>query len=179
MALLFGLISMAGSYAGGRLAASLSDTFQLLFFAMVMLAVAASMFRVAKTEPEPAVISLFAVAGAAAVVGLLTGIVGVGGGFLIVPALVLFAGIPIARAIGTSLVVIAMNCAAGFAAYAPAVELDWVYTAFFTLFAVSGVLAGSSLGRNVQPKVLRRAFAVFLVVVAILVLLQTSLSRLH
>jgi len=128
-AIIFGLVSMAGSYSGGRLAANLSDSFQLVLFAIVMLGASVSMFRSRNDEPAAApVVRLPLVVVSAAVVGLLTGIVGVGGGFLIVPALVLFSGLPMKRAVGTSLLVIAMNSASGFMAYAGKVPIDWRYT---------------------------------------------------
>ena len=172
-AILFGLISMAGSYAGGRLATHLSDVFQLVLFAVVMLVVAVSMFRSGTSERPSTRLPLVALA--AATVGVLTGIVGIGGGFLIVPALVLFAGVPMVRAIGTSLVVIAMNSAAGFAAYAGTVDLDWLYTALFTSLAVAGVLVGSSLARTISPVVLKRAFATFLIGIAGFILIHAAL----
>lgn len=172
-AILFGLVSMAGAYAGGKVASHLSDVFQLVLFAVVMLIVAVSMFRSGTSERPSTRLPLVALAAAA--VGVLTGIVGVGGGFLIVPALVLFAGVPMARAIGTSLVVIAMNSAAGFAAYAGTVQLDWAYTALFTGLAIAGVLAGSSLGRTFSPVVLKRVFATFLIGVAGFILVHAAL----
>lgn len=176
MAVVFGLVSMAGSYAGGRLAALLSDRFQLSLFAAVMLAASISMFRSGKSDGQPRAARLPLVAASAAVVGLLTGVVGVGGGFLIVPALVLFAGQPMKRAVGTSLLVIAMNSAAGFAAYAGQVPIDWRYTAAFTAMAVAGVFIGSAIAQFVSQSQLKRGFAVFLVVVATFVLIQNAVT---
>lgn len=120
-ALLFGFVAMAGSYAGARLAALASGAAQLTLLAVVMLAAAASMLR-----PQPATSEgeatgsenngrrLVTVATVGVAVGLLTGFVGIGGGFLIVPALVIFAKTPMKHAIGTSLLVIAMNSTSGF-----------------------------------------------------------------
>jgi uncharacterized membrane protein YfcA len=105
-------------------------------------------------------------------VGVLTGFVGIGGGFLIVPALVLLAGVPIKHAVGTSLVVIAMNAAAGFAGYVGQVEIPWGFLAGFTVFAIAGILVGTRLVRRVSADQLRRGFAVFLLAVAVLVLVQ-------
>jgi uncharacterized protein len=105
-------------------------------------------------------------------VGGLTGLVGVGGGFLIVPALVLLARLPIHHAVGTSLPVIAMNAAAGFSGYLGTVPVAWGFLAVFTLVAIAGALAGARLVRYVSQAALRRAFAVFLVVMGTLILYQ-------
>lgn len=174
-AIIFGLVSMAGSYAGGKLATNVSDRFQLVLFAVVMLGASFSMFR-ARSDESPAgtVLRPPLVVAAAAAVGLLTGIVGVGGGFLIVPALVLFAALPMKRAVGTSLLVIAMNSASGFLAYAGKVQIDWRYTAIFTGLAIVGVFIGSSIVQYVSQSVLKRAFAVFLIGVASFILWQSA-----
>ena len=177
-AIIFGLLSMVGSYTGGRLAANVSDTFQLVLFAIVMLGASVSMFR-SRDDDNTAfpVVRLPLVVVSAAVVGLLTGIVGVGGGFLIVPALVLFSGLPMKRAVGTSLLVIAMNSASGFMAYAGKVAIDWHYTALFTALAVVGVFIGSSMVRYVSQSMLKRTFAMFLIAVAGFILLQNRPSH--
>lgn len=177
-AIIFGLVSMVGSYTGGRLAANVSDAFQLVLFAVVMLGASVSMFRSGHDESTTATSDrLPLVVLSAAVVGLLTGIVGVGGGFLIVPALVLFSGLPMKRAVGTSLPVIAMNSASGFMAYAGKVAIDWRYTGLFTALAVVGVFIGSSMVRYVSQAVLKRTFAIFLIAVAGFILLQNAPSH--
>ena len=177
-AVLFGVVSMAGSFVGGRVAAFLSDTFQLTLFAMVMLTASVSMFR-SRVDDDAVVAAprLALVVVAAAVVGLLTGVVGVGGGFLIVPALVLFSGVPMKRAVGTSLLVIAMNSASGFLAYAGHVQIDWSYTALFTSIAIAGVFVGSAALPYVSQSVLKRSFAAFLIAVAGFILVQSAGSR--
>ena len=99
-------------------------------------------------------------------------LVGAGGGFLIVPALVLVAGATMAEAVGTSLVVISMNTAAGFVGYLGAAQIDWLVVAGFTATAAIGAVAGVALGARSSPATLRRAFAVFLIVMGIVVLYQ-------
>ncbi len=174
-AVIFGLLSMAGSYAGGRLAAHVSDTFQLVLFAVVMLGAAVSMFRSPTEEASDGVAArLPLIVASAAAVGLLTGVVGVGGGFLIVPALVLFGGLPMKRAAGTSLLVIALNSASGFLAYAGRVPIDWRFTALFTILAIAGVFIGSAMVQYVSQSLLKRTFAVFLVGVAGFILIQNQ-----
>ena len=100
------------------------------------------------------------------VVGLLTGFLGVGGGFLIVPALVLFGGLAMKDAIGTSLMVIAINCAAGLAGHLSYGGFDLRVTALVTALAAAGTLAGTALSHRTAPQKLRRGFAVFVIAVA-------------
>jgi uncharacterized membrane protein YfcA len=109
--------------------------------------------------------------------GLLTGILGVGGGFLIVPALVLFGGLPMRLAVGTSLFVIAVNSAAGFLAHLSEHDLDVPRTIAFTAAAVAGAIAGQRLAGRVSPRTLRTAFGALVVVVGI-VLLAKNLAAL-
>jgi len=105
-------------------------------------------------------------------VGVLTGLVGIGGGFLIVPALVLLARVPMKQAIGTSLLVIAMNSASGFAGYLGQAVIPWDVLALFTTVAVGGILVGTHLIRYITAGTLKRAFGVFLLVVGSLMLYQ-------
>ena len=177
-ALLFGGIAMIGAYAGARLAVFVPGDVQLIMLAVLMLAAAVSMLRsgrrsAATGEPTTASPSfgLLAVIGLA--VGLTTGLVGIGGGFLVVPALVVLGKVPMKQAVGTSLLVIAMNSAAGFAGYLGQVEIAWGFTAAFTAVAVAGIIAGTYLIRFVSPAALKRGFAVFLLVIGGLMLLQS------
>ncbi|HTK56398.1 MAG TPA: sulfite exporter TauE/SafE family protein [Gemmatimonadales bacterium] len=104
--------------------------------------------------------------------GFMTGILGVGGGFLIVPALVVLLGLEMKQAIGTSLGVIALNAAAGFVGYLGQVEMNWPLMAGFTLAAIAGVFAGAALVPKVSTQQLRRGFSVFLILVAIYILIR-------
>ena len=108
----------------------------------------------------------------ALVVGLITGVVGVGGGFLIVPALVLLGGVAMKQAVGTSLLVIAMNCASGFAGYIGRVAIPWTFVLSFIAVAAIGILVGTSLARRVPQRALKQAFAVFLIAMGTLILIQ-------
>jgi uncharacterized protein len=105
-------------------------------------------------------------------VGVLTGLVGVGGGFLIVPALVLLGKLPMKQAIGTSLLVIAMKSATGFLGYLGQVEVPWAFMSLFTAVAMVGIVGGTYLVRFVSQAQLRRAFAFFLVVMGSFILYQ-------
>jgi uncharacterized membrane protein YfcA len=177
-ALLFGSLAMVGAFAGAKLSELLTGETQLALLGVVMLAAAIAMFRQRAGVPAAAdgrargvrpVLPLVALG-----VGVLTGIVGIGGGFLVVPALVLLAGLPMKQAIGTSLVVIAMNAAAGLLGYVGSVSISWSYVALFSTLAIAGILAGSYLVRFVSPNALRRSFAVFLVLMGALILIQNA-----
>jgi uncharacterized protein len=175
-ALLFGLAAMAGAFAGARLAAYLSGAVQMAILAVVMLVAAVTMFRggiggssALEVESVPALAPMLSVAVG---VGALTGIIGIGGGFLIVPALVLLARVPMKQAVGTSLLVIAMNSASGFAGYAGRVAVPWGFVAAFTGVAILGILAGTALVRFISQAQLKRSFAVFLIAVGLFTLYQ-------
>lgn len=172
MAALFGVIAMLGAYLGARLAVFLSGALQLALLAVVMLAAAVSMFRSARrSSARPTAttdgrrgVALGLLLPVALGVGLLTGLVGIGGGFLVVPALVVLARVSMKEAVGTSLLVIAMNSASGFAGYLGHVTIPWAFVAGFTGVAVAGILAGTYLVRFVSPTALKQSFAVFLLV---------------
>ena len=103
------------------------------------------------------------------VVGSLTGLVGVGGGFLIVPALV-WGGLPMRDAVGTSLLVIAMNCVMGFYGYVGQVKIAWLSVALVTAGTMPGIATGTYAMRFVSQQALRRGFAVLLFGVAVYML---------
>ena len=187
-ALIFGACAMLGAYLGARLSVLLSGAVQLLLLATAMLAAAVSMYRragaddaapddglvVAGRAPAPpappATPRFVAIEVIGFGVGVLTGLAGVGGGFLIVPALVVFGAVPMRQAVGTSLLVIAMNCAAAFAGYSAHVPIPWGFVALFTLVAVAGSVAGTALGKRVPATALKRGFAVVLVLMGLFVL---------
>ncbi|HUF75214.1 MAG TPA: sulfite exporter TauE/SafE family protein [Longimicrobiales bacterium] len=178
----FGPVAMAGAYAGARLAELLSGTFQLSLFAAVMLVSAVFMFRGSSPRlaaaPEPGRMPLGLIMAEGLLVGTLTGLVGVGGGFLIVPALALLGKLPIRVAIGTSVVLIAMNSAAGLAGYLGHVQVPWMFVSAFAVLAAAGAVGGSQLVRFVPQHVLRRSFAALLVVVGMLILYQNRTALL-
>jgi cytochrome c/uncharacterized membrane protein YfcA len=176
LALMFGAIAMVASYAAATMAWLISGTAQLVLLAIVICVAAGFMFRNATRAPLAAapaagVPSLLQLAPIALGVGTLTGLVGVGGGFLIVPALVLVGRVPIKPAIGTSLVVIMMNCAAGLLGYLRGGgSISWGTVLAFTTVAAAGTLAGARLCGFVSPARLNRGFAVLLLGVGAFVL---------
>jgi len=191
--LLFGFPGMAGAYAGAELAAFVAGAVQLIVFAAVMLLAASKMFRSAapasggagsKNEtadderPRPAL--RIVIDGLA--VGVLTGFVGVGGGFLIVPALVLLARLPMRRAVATSLFIIAIKSAAGFWGYLRILgpdAIDWTTIAVFVAFGAAGSFAGKALASRIDQRRLKRGFAVFLAIMAVIMLVTETASLLR
>jgi uncharacterized membrane protein YfcA len=168
----FGAATMVGAFAGGRVSVWVPAEVQLLLLAVVMLGSATAMLRGPVTDRADGAgrASSVVLAATGLGVGALTGIVGIGGGFVIVPALVVLAGLSMQTAIGTSLAVIAANSAAGFAGVVRGVAIDWVGTAVATGAAVVAVLVGAQLGRRLSAGQLRKAFGSFLVLVAIFLL---------
>ncbi|MEP7035081.1 MAG: sulfite exporter TauE/SafE family protein [Dermatophilaceae bacterium] len=184
----FGVIGIAGSYVGSRLSAMVAPGVLLAAFSILMLVVAAAMFarsrrsRVTTGEPvsmgpiirlRPCFVCdcprAARVVLTATGVGLMTGFFGVGGGFVVVPALVLVLGFPMPVAVGTSLLVISINSATALAArLGQSPSLDWVLIGSFTAAAVIGSLLGGQVASRVQPRLLTRGFALLLVVVALL-----------
>ncbi|MFB6628932.1 sulfite exporter TauE/SafE family protein [Streptomyces sp. NPDC056362] len=175
--LLFGAFSMAGAYGGGRLAAYVPGSVLLVAFALMMLATSAAMLRGPRPGRERARrtrgdLPLKQVAAEGLAVGAVTGLVGSGGGFLVVPALAVLGGLPMGLAVGTSLLVIAMNSFAGLAGHLSGIQVDWSLALTVTAAAVAGSLAGGRLAGRVPRETLRRVFGWFVVAMGVLVLAQ-------
>lgn len=186
-AILFGLPGMVGTYGGAWLGGLVAGYVQLLVFALVMLLAAQRMWSRSRAqakvagggetpqESDAAKRPVFKIAIDGLWVGVLTGFVGVGGGFLIVPALVLLGGLPMRRAVATSLVVIALKSAAGFWKYLGVLAgagagVDWTVIGLFVLVGFFGSLAGKAISGRVNQAALQRGFAVFLVVMALFII---------
>lgn len=166
----FGGSGMFGTWCGSWLSHWVPGVLQLFLFALVMLVAAVRMARppahqVGAVERRRRVLIMldgFAV-------GILTGLLGVGGGFLIVPALVLLGGLPVHRAVGTSLWIIAINASTGFIKHLEVLEqhgqqLDWRLIGLFIVFGGGGAMLGNHLAGTIPQAGLRRVFAGFLVV---------------
>mgnify|MGYP003383456016 FL=1 len=180
-ALLFWGLGIVGTFAGARLATVLPEKVVLAGFAVVMLGAAVAMWRKSSAvEPSaerrtaPWLLPVVAVA-----IGLLTGIFGVGGGFLIVPALVLVFGFPFGIATGTSLVVVALNSLTALAFKFDTVsQVEWHVPLLVIVGGLVGSVVASALNTGISQQLLERAFAVLLVVLAVWMALQTLvLSR--
>lgn len=173
--LIFGGAGMAGAYAGGVLAQFIPGTVLLIGFAVMMIATAIAMLRgrkniVATDAPHRMPIAKILAEGLA--VGLVTGLVGAGGGFLVVPALALLGGLPMPIAVGTSLVVIAMKSFAGLGGYLSSVQIDWGVALMVTAAAVVGALIGARLTAMVDPDALRKGFGWFVLAMSSVILAQ-------
>jgi uncharacterized membrane protein YfcA len=175
----FGVMSMVGAVPGVLLNRIVAGNIILILFSILMMAVALDMLRTkpASKEPENRVpcetytlkdwlkmlsIGLF--------VGVLTGFFGVGGGFLIVPALVLLGNFPTHQAVGTSLLVIAMTSFSGFLSHLSFGGIDLTIVSFFVIGGFFGVLSGTSFANRVSGRQLNRAFGVFTIFVALYLL---------
>ncbi len=174
----FGLAGMIGSFLGAHLASHLPGALQLSLFACVMLAAAMRMARSPAAPTQPVIAPPRArrwMVRDGLMVGLLTGVVGIGGGFLIVPALVLLGGLGMRSAIGTSLIIISLNALSGFVKHASALSglglrLDWTVIAQFVVIGGSSALIGQNLGSRLPQAQLKRGFALMLVVMGVYML---------
>lgn len=175
IAAVFAPVAMLGTFVGAKLSAFMSGQVQLILFAVIMLMASFFMLRPAKvkeegqTEEEKKMkIPLIAVEGI--VVGIVTGLVGVGGGFLIVPALVLLGGVDMKKAVGTSLLIISLKSFSGFAGYMTMIDIPWAFLGKFILFSGVGIIIGSSLVKYISQEKLKKAFALFLIVMGVFIL---------
>jgi len=180
VALVFGPFAVVAAFVGARIAKHIPPTVQLVLFAVIGLVGSVLMLRggfkrVNTLESAPyelihdaRTLGLLALEGLG--VGLLTGIIGIGGGFLIVPALVLVARLPMRLAVGTSLLVITMNAMGGFAGYIGHTAIDWYLVAWFTSIAAVGAVIGTLASKQVEQHHLRQVFGYLLIVVSLYVL---------
>lgn len=168
---MFVISGMVGAVLGSRLTHLLTPAALMLTFAVLMVVVAVRMLLPGKTAVQPAPECKPArclMAGFA--VGVLTGFLGVGGGFLLMPALVRFARLPLRVATGTSLAVIACNSASGFVSHLGGAPTPWLLAAVFSVIAAIGVMAGGRIASRLPEKLLRRVFAVLVLATAAFVL---------
>jgi uncharacterized membrane protein YfcA len=164
---MFAAIASLGPLLGVRLAVWLSDAVQMSSFLLVMIVALAFMVKSNGDQPAAEKVTVAATWGKALGVGVLTGLVGVGGGFLIVPALMAIYRMPIKEATGTSLGVIALNSALGMMAYSSSVTLDLTFTAEFVAAALGGLMIGLGTGRRVESQVTKLLFQGSILAVAI------------
>jgi len=185
-AALLALPGILGAYAGAHAAQFIPGAVQLVLLAVLMLTAALLMFRTRSGSPaapgdlppsSPARGPLWIIAAQGLGLGLATGLLGVGGGFLIVPVLVLLRKLPMPVAIGTSLAIIAVNSTTGFLKYvsmigdhagsgSAAIRIEWNIIGVFILLGIGGSLVGNALAGRINQNTLKRIFAVFLIVMA-------------
>ncbi len=186
VALVFGLFGAVGTFAGAKIGIRMPDLLQLGLFAVIMYLAAYRMLRPKRIAPDQGGSSesdagsgqraVSAHLGHIAVhgifVGILAGIVGVGGGFLIVPALVLLSNLTIKRAVGTSLAVVAAQAFSGFAGYIGSVSIDYGVMGTFTAVAVVSSIVGGAISHRLSAVMLKKSFGVFLVIVATYIVIK-------
>ena len=175
----FGIPGMLGTYGGAWIGTIVDSRWQLLVFSLLMIVAAVLMWR---SKPKPpgqqTEMNYAKVTLEGLVVGVITGFVGVGGGFLIVPALVLLAGLSMPVAIGTSLLIIVIKSMAGFVKYyavmaAQDIQFDWLVIGIMIVGGVFGSVFGSKLGRSLPKEKLQKGFAAFLVAMGIFVIVKS------
>ena len=185
LAAIFGAAGAIAAFAGTAVNRLLDPSIVLLGFAAVMVIAAVRMLRSSDDVGGSCALPgggvnwrscLPKAAASGVVVGFLTGLFGVGGGFLIIPALTLLLGLPMLTATATSLIVIVINSAAGFTAHLGDANLDLQTAAAFTGAAVLGSLAAGQLAPGLPSQKLRRWFAYLVLAVAVYVAIQATLS---
>jgi len=177
--LVFGVPGMVGTYLGALIAAFVPGILQLSLFALVMLLASYMMLRpviLANEVHEPR--DTWKIASDGLFVGVITGLVGVGGGFLIVPALALLGGLAIHKAVATSLVIIALKSYSGFYKYLDVLEqqnleLDWQTLMLVTGLGIVGSYAGAKIANRMPQDKLKRGFGFFLIVMGIYILARS------
>ncbi len=174
----FGPASIIGALLGSTIALWIPGVLQLVALGLLMLAAAVLMARPPKLQDgtgEARSPALLAFAGAG--VGALTGLLGIGGGFLYVPALVILGGLKMKRAVGASLALIALSCATSFARTELAADpppVDWLTVALFIVVGVLGASLGQRLSARLNQRTLKRVFAIFLLVMAVFMLAREA-----
>jgi len=151
------------------------DLFLMVLFAVVMFFAALSMLKTPTSEVVENKTNLFIIIFQIFCVGILIGLIGAGGGFLIIPALVHFAKLPIKKAIGTSLLIIACNSLIGFSGDVQNINPDWYFLFKFASFAMTGIFIGIYLSRFFNERSLRKIFGWFVLTMAIFILTKEIL----
>jgi uncharacterized protein len=174
--LLFALTGVFGSFLGSTGTHLLSQKVLMLLFSAIMLVVGWIMWRGVSTLRQATSCNVYRCLVAGFFVGVLTGFFGIGGGFLIVPSLILFGGLDTRMAAGTSLGVIAFNCATGLLGQLRFVQIEWGLLSIFLIAALAGMVAGSSLSGRLPEYRLRRILALTILVLGISVGMENLLS---
>jgi len=154
------------------------NTFIMSLFAILMILASIPMIRGQKEHPatkknRPTVLVIFG-----GIIGFISGLVGAGGGFMIIPSLSIFMKVPIKNAIATSIVIIAINSLSGFTAelFKPNLELNWVILLGFTLIATAGLIIGLKLNHKIQSANLKKGFGIFVLLIGISILITELVS---
>ena len=170
----FSAFAMCGSYVGGRTAHYFAEWLLLVLFALLILSASFLMLKPPKWSESDVIektkIRSFILPGL--LVGFSTGLVGAGGGFLFVPALVLLGGFPMKAAVGTSTLITACNSFSGLAGQLSHTQIDWTLALSITGVAIIGAIIGSKLVNKVPSATLKRSFGYFVLVMALFILFK-------
>ena len=172
VALIVGLPAIGGAAIGGAIGARLDDRVQLLMLAATMLAAAMVMLRPQPERAGAAHRPSLVLSATGLGVGTLTGMIGVGGGFLLVPALIALAALPMTKASAVSLFVIVLSAASAIPHYAGRTALSWSFIAPFAGVAAAGAIGGGVVASRLPHQLLQRVFAAMLVIVGSYLLLK-------
>ena len=147
----------------------------MMIFAVLMVFASVSMIRSKDKNSQdegPQVFNYPMILLEGAIVGILTGLVGAGGGFLIIPALVLFSKLPMKQAIGTSLLIIAAKSLVGFTGDLGKQTMDWTLLLSVTALAIIGIFIGNALGKKVSAESLKKGFGWFVLIMGIYIIIK-------
>jgi uncharacterized membrane protein YfcA len=172
----FAVSGIVGAFIGSKFTHMVSARVLLLCFGALMLVTGVRMLFGSEVASPGRQCRPWRCLASGVAVGVLTGFLGVGGGFIILPALVLFAGLEMKTAIGTSLAVIATNSFAGLLGKLRFVEFEWPLTVAFLAVAMVGMLGGLALASRFSSQVLRRAFAWVILTLGGFLLLKNGLG---
>jgi hypothetical protein len=179
VALLFGGAGMFAAYFASSISKRLPPSVLMITFALLMLVIGSMMLMKKDTaDANQKEKSSWVTLASGAGVGILTGVLGVGGGFLIVPALVMLVGLPMQMAVGTSLVIIAMNSLAGFMGHISGETFNFLLLLVFTLSGLAGTFTGARLAKYLPAKKLQIVFAWFIIALAVF-LLADNLHKIY
>ncbi|GAA4960649.1 sulfite exporter TauE/SafE family protein [Algibacter aquimarinus] len=143
----------------------------MIFFAIIMLLASISMIRKGKekevaSKPQPYYKTFIQ----GLIIGTITGIIGAGGGFLYVPALVLWANIPMKKAVGTSLIIVTINSLIGFMGDVQTLDIEWGFLLLFTLISIIGIILGVFLSKFISGPKLKKSFGYFVLLMAVYII---------
>lgn len=178
-AALFSILGMPGAYFGSRLRYLLSPDILLFSFAAlkaiigIFILVRKDTFHIATIHQNQ---SKFKALLTDSIIGLLTGFLGVGGGFMVIPALRIFYGFSLRDAIGTSLLIVAAHCGVGLISHLYYGSFDFRMTMLITMIAIDGTLIGTALSYRISPSGMRKWFGVFITAVSVFLIIKNYLN---
>ncbi|MCY4321927.1 MAG: sulfite exporter TauE/SafE family protein, partial [Bdellovibrionaceae bacterium] len=172
--LFFAPFAMLGAYFGSYLASFISGETQLILFSLTVLMASFLMIKDQRNKKKLNQNNqlIFIVSGFS--IGFVSGLVGIGGGFLIVPLLVILAGLPMKQAVGTSLTVMSLSSLTGFLGYIGQVQIPWLLLFKFVILSGLGIILGSHFIQYISPQKLKKSFGYFLIIMGFLMLIQNS-----